>query len=167
MACPPGYITRNAYVRKSKKGSVKVSRGCTPDKGKPGKTRQNQRVLPKPSKDRSLSKYGYNIHKNEQSRHKSLRDASDVYGELAVLRRLNLIRNYQSEKNNKQKMSTDVEYVSKKYKQSKGSKKSKRGTRRTKKSKRSMQRTKNSKKNSKGSKRKSKRNTKKSKRSNR
>lgn len=140
MSCPQGYITRNAYIRKSKKGltsssqtksksierSIRVSKGCTPDKGKPGKTRLNQRILPKPSKDRSLKKYGYTVNKSDDSRKKALREASNVYGELAVLRRLNLIRNYQSEEKNKKKMSKDVDYMSKKYKLSRNSKKSKR-----------------------------------------
>lgn len=131
MTCPQGYITRNAYIRKSKKGSIRVSKGCTPDKGKPGKTRLNQRVLPKPSKDRSLTKYGYTVHKSDDSRKKALREASSVYGELAVLRRLNLIRNYQSEEKNKKKMSKDVDYMSKKYKQSRNSKKSKKRSKRS------------------------------------
>jgi len=45
---------------------TKVGRSCTPDKGKPGKTPKSQRILPKPGKDISLSKYGYSTHKSKK-----------------------------------------------------------------------------------------------------
>lgn len=132
--CPSGYISRvaydrkghvrKAYSRKSRKGSKKtsvkgsyvsrahVSRGCTPDKGAPGKTPKSRRVLPKLGKEIELGRYGYKVHSAEAARHKALRDASEAHGALKILRRLNLIANYTAEADNEQVLRDDVKYVS-------------------------------------------------------
>jgi len=79
-----------------------------------------KKLLPKPSKLLSLSKSGYNIHKNKKTRHSSLRKASKKYNPLAVLRHINLIRNLQSgNKKVHKKMSSDVDYMKGFYKKSK------------------------------------------------
>lgn len=117
MSCPPRKISRKAYSRKTSSGKrVSVKRTCVPDKGKPGKTPKSKQVLPKPSKEISLSKYGYSTQKTETKRRASLRAASrDLEDPLVVLRRLNLIRNYQADPATKRKMSKDVTYMKQEY----------------------------------------------------
>lgn len=76
--------------------------------------------LPPLSKDVSLSKSGYKVASSEQKRHSSLKKASKKYGTLPVLRRLNLVRNYN--KNNTEAepiLSNDVAYMSDMHKQRK------------------------------------------------
>lgn len=79
-----------------------------------------RKLLPQPDKINTLSKYGYNVRKNVNSRHLSLRKASKKYSPLSVLRRVNLIRNFQKGNNFiHQRMSDDVDYMKKLYKKSK------------------------------------------------
>lgn len=66
-----------------------------------------------------LTEYGYDIHKSQSEREKSLIKASKKVGVLEVLRRLNLIRNYTAVESNKKKMSKDVEFMKKFYEVSK------------------------------------------------
>jgi hypothetical protein len=75
--------------------------------------------LPKLSKDVSLSKSGYKVKKSDQERHKSLKKASKKYGSLVVLRRLNLVRNYNKNKEIEGVLSNDVNYMSDLHKQGK------------------------------------------------
>ena len=154
--CPKGEIKKDSYVRKGYyrkpytrsdgirvKGSyisrTKVPSTCVPDKGKKGKTSKKDKVLPKPGKKLSLSRFGYSTDKSTKVRQEALTKASKhpKYNPLEVLRRLNLIRNYQSEEDNKKIMSKDVEFMSKYYKKynqrggSYGKKTSKRKSRKT------------------------------------
>ena len=115
-SCPKGYIRRVPYMRKSRKGSlVYVKSACTPDKGKPGKTPESKKVLPKPGDKLHLSKYGYSTHRSSTLRHKALAAAASDNNTLEVLRRLNLLRNLQGEDEAKNIMSQDVEYMKKMY----------------------------------------------------
>jgi len=138
-SCGSGKIRRKSYERKAhsrksyKKGSTKV-RGsyvnrthvpstCVKDTGKPGKTPKSQRVLPKPGEKLHLSKFGYATHKAPAERHKALREASRSENPLMVLKRLNLLANYQADPRAKAVMREDVDYMSmeyKKYKRSQG-----------------------------------------------
>jgi hypothetical protein len=144
MSCPKGEIMRNAYVRKahsrksysrgSKKirGSyvkkTKVPRSCVSGRGKLRKSRPSERILPPIGKEISLRHYGYHTHESAALRRKALNLASDEYNPLAILRHLNLIRNYQLDKDAKYVMSEDVNYMKRKYaaykvQQGRGSKK--------------------------------------------
>ena len=100
--CPSGTIRRKAYTRKSYTRTngtvvrgVHVKAGCVKDKGLPGKTKASRKVLPKPVKG-ALGKYGYaNIkHMPATKRRTSLTNAVKTEGYAPIIRRLNLIANY-------------------------------------------------------------------------
>jgi hypothetical protein len=161
MSCPKGQIEREGYKRKAHsrkahsrksykktngtkvasshvRGSyvdtTEVSPTCVPDKGKSGKTPESEKVLPEPGKELSLSKYGYTTHASSAKRQHALMSASKNTDPLKVLRRLNLLRNYQADQNAKSKMSSDVEfmkdiYATYKIKQGRMNKGSKKGSR--------------------------------------
>ena len=157
MACPKGQIKRTSYNRKGHtrkaytrsdgtrvKGSYvdksKVPVTCVPDKGAPGKTPSSKKVLPKPGKDISLSRYGYSVHKSKSQRQAALKKAAQKTKPLKVLRRMNLLRNYQADAANKKAMSEDVEFMKDMYEAHKrregrgsrrGSKRSKKGSKKS------------------------------------
>ncbi|ANB50799.1 hypothetical protein [Powai lake megavirus] len=126
--CGPGQLMRKGYYRKgyqrrdytrngqyipgSYVSSAYVPPRCVKDMGKPGR---GEKTLPIPGGDIHLTQYGYSVHKSDKERQKALRDASRDYGELAVLRRMNLIRNIQAVPENKEAMSRDVDYMSNLY----------------------------------------------------
>ncbi len=127
--CAPGEILKKGYRRKgyqrnayTKKSGSKIPATyvsasyvpptCIKDVGKPGK---GPKILPTPGNEIHLSKYGYGVHKSTEARRKALREAIKDYNTLLVLRRLNLIRNIQGIKENKDILSDDVEYLKKKY----------------------------------------------------
>ncbi len=86
-------------------------------------------LLPKPEPAGTLSKFGYELSKKQQSRHSSLKRASKKYGTLQVLKRVNLIRNLTTPAltSNKKKLSSDVKFMKKIYaKEKKGTKKTSR-----------------------------------------
>ncbi len=122
-SCGKGEIMRNGYTRRAyiktdgtKIASAKVEATCVPDVGKPGKTKSVDRILPKLDKEMHLGTYGYYLDKSISERRDALRQASKVYGDLKVLRRLNLIRNYSEwHQENYAKLSTDVEYLKTRY----------------------------------------------------
>ncbi len=165
MPCPKGKIERVPYVRKAHsrkahsrsayktangtkvastyvKGSyvdrTSVPKICVPDKGKPGKTPLSQHVLPKPGKELSLKRYGYSTDLSKELRQKALMLASKDTDELKVLRRLNLLRNYQADTTAKKRMGDDVEFMKTAYavykekqgRNSRGSKRNSRGGKR-------------------------------------
>ena len=109
-------VTRKPYTR-ADGTHVKGTTYYTTDRGKPGKGPKTLPPIPK-EPSHSLSQYGYKVSDAEAKRHKSLDKAAKDKGYLPVLRRLNLIRNYQPKENAtiKQKMSKDVKYLSNKYK---------------------------------------------------
>jgi hypothetical protein len=76
--------------------------------------------LPKPNSKLHLNDSGYYIHKKSSIRKSALKRASKKSSMLAVLKRLNLIRNI-TKKNtsNKKKLSQDVEFMEKQYKKEK------------------------------------------------
>lgn len=130
--CPPGKILRKGFSRKAhsrksyqRKNSSKVKKSfvrrsevpstCVPDTGAPGKTPESRKILPKLGTEVSLRKYGYSTKKSSAQRQKSLKRASAKFGPLKVLRRLNLIRNYQPDPNAKEIMGEDVTYMSDYY----------------------------------------------------
>lgn len=127
--CGPGKILREGYHRKGyqrneferQDGTVvpatyvsaaNVPPVCVKDTGRPGK---GPKTLPKLGDKIHLTRYGYSIHKPESSRRAALRAASQDFNTLEVLRRLNLIRNYQAVPENKAIFSSDVEYMKKLY----------------------------------------------------
>ncbi|AVL95004.1 hypothetical protein ma618 [Moumouvirus australiensis] len=85
---------------------------CVKDMGKPGK---GPKILPTPRGDIHFRDYGYDVHKPDRERQQALIDASNDYNPLTVLRRMNLIRNYQPVPENKERMSRDVEFLSNYY----------------------------------------------------
>ncbi|AKI80314.1 putative N-acetyltransferase [Acanthamoeba polyphaga mimivirus] len=127
--CPPGEILREGYYRHGyERRGFKRSSGtyipptevseayvpptCIIDRGKPGK---GPRILPKPGNDLHLSWYGYAVHESERDRHRALVEASQENDPLEVLRRLNLLRNYQAYPDVKDIMSQDVKFMSDLY----------------------------------------------------
>lgn len=74
-----------------------------------------RKLLPKPDKSNTLSKFGYSLTHKLQSRQTSLKSASKKYGTLPVLKRLNLIRNLTVPEKNKKKLSQDVEFMKRVY----------------------------------------------------
>lgn len=123
--CGPGQILRKGYTKKgyvrsayrrkdgkiipsAKVPAAKVPPTCVPDFGTPG---HGRKTLPKPDDKVHLTKYGYSVHASEEQRHNALRAASRDYGTLTILRRLNLLRNYQAIPENKDIFSEDVEYM--------------------------------------------------------
>lgn len=136
MSCPKGQIKRSSYTRKGHtrksytrkdgtrvRGSyvdrAKVPSGCVEDTGAPGKTPKSKQVLPKPGKEISLSRHGYSVHKSESKRHAALKKAAEKTKPLKVLRRLNLLANYQANDDAKETMREDVEFMKKVYAQHK------------------------------------------------
>lgn len=81
--------------------------------------------LPKLNHTISLTKYKYHIKETTAVRQKALRDAIKEYGTLKVLRRLNLIRNYQSNPKIKKRFDKDVLYVEMLYEKVKKTQESK------------------------------------------
>lgn len=129
LNCPPGKIERvgyhrRGYFRKSyyrKNGEyvhgsyvseADVSPKCVKDMGKPGK---GPKTLPPLGNKLHLRNYGYAIHKPEKERHQALIAASNDNSTLEVLRRLNLIRNYQAIPEIKKIFSKDVDFMKSLY----------------------------------------------------
>lgn len=112
--CPSGTIRRRSFQRRAPNSQRRVSvrSTCVPDTGAPGKTPANRRILPRPGDIISLRKFGYSTHSGDRSRQSSLRRAAERHGSLKVLRRLNLIRNFQPDPEAKEVMSEDVNYMS-------------------------------------------------------
>jgi hypothetical protein len=117
--CGPGEILRKGFKRNKftrKDGTVVptsyVPPTCVPDFGKVGRGRK---TLPPPDNLIHLSAYGYSIHKPDSVRKEALRAAAKDYDVLPVLRRLNLLRNYQAIPENKEIFSRDVEFMKDMY----------------------------------------------------
>jgi hypothetical protein len=109
MACPKGKILRKGskvagYTRSD--GTVVKSYYrkaiCVKDTGKPGKTKAKDKVLPVPKKG-NLSQYGYKNVKNLSTikRHQALKKAINEEGPTPIIKRLNLIANYNKNTNPK------------------------------------------------------------------
>lgn len=75
----------------------------------------NKTLLPKIDDKIHLTDYGYSVSKSDISRHKALNAACKNNDILTILRRLNLIRNYQSNNEIKVIFSKDVDYLKSKY----------------------------------------------------
>lgn len=97
---------------------------CVHDMGRRGK---GPKILPPPGDEIHLSKYGWSVNKPQSARRAALRAASRDYSILAVLRRLNLLRNYQAIPRNKEIFTEDVEYMKKLYAPISRSRKNQRG----------------------------------------
>jgi len=135
--CGPGKIKRSAYNRKAheRKSYSKTDRAgnvirirssyvsrahvdpaCVPAKGKAilrgSKTPKAERILPKIGKEIDLHSFGYGTHVASKKRQSALEKASKKFGDLKVLRHLNLIRNYQADPSAKKVMSTDIVFLS-------------------------------------------------------
>ena len=119
MSCPEGKIFKEGYevqgyVRAdgTHVNSFSVGATCITDRGALGK---GERILPPLGDELHLKSYGYSIDRSEQARRKALREASKDNDPLEVLRRINLIRNYQAKdrKNaeNRKRFDDDVEYM--------------------------------------------------------
>lgn len=131
-SCPRGKIRRVAFNRKAySRKSYRRSSGtrvrasyvnrshvpstCVPDIGAPGKTPASKRILPKPGKEVSLSRFGYGTHRAAQARHQALEKASRAHGGLKVLRRMILLSNFQAHPAAKRTMREDVQFMRKYY----------------------------------------------------
>jgi len=133
--CGKGKIKRAGYIRKpyQKSDGTMVARsivnpGCVRDMGRPGKTTDKNKTLPKPDPDVHLSNYGYYLDRPKEKRMESLRRASSAYGNLRVLRRVNLIRNLTGDEKNYKKLSNDIKYLSNRYAKITGKSTSKKNT---------------------------------------
>ena len=85
-----------------------------------GKSKASRKTLPPLDTEIKLSDYGYSLQKRPKERKSSLKRASKKNNTLAVLRRVNLIRNYsKSVPENYNKLSQDVEFLKKEYKKEK------------------------------------------------
>ena len=94
--CPPGYITRKAYVRVTKRGKRSVVPAtCIRDVGAPGKGLRGGPGIG-PLREGELAKYGYTgIRDMEVSaRRAALHRAVQAYGSLTVWRKLNALSVY-------------------------------------------------------------------------
>jgi hypothetical protein len=117
-SCPKGEIRRNSYTRKAyvtskgkKVSAKKVKSTCVPNKGLPGKTPANKKVLPK-LKEGMLTEYGYKLANNAEKRKTSLKKAIKNEGSLPVLRRVVVLRTY--DKNDPKlfsKLDKDVKFI--------------------------------------------------------
>jgi len=92
VQCPRGKIVRKGYKRSD---GVYVRPTCVKDTGKPGKTAEKDKILPKPTSG-GLSKYGYKDIRNlsAEQRHKALEKGVKKESYATIVRRLNLISNY-------------------------------------------------------------------------
>ena len=111
--CPKGKILRKAYTRKD---GTRVKSTCVPDKGKPGKTAPKNKVLPVPVKG-ALGKYGYHDIKNmtAAARHAALTKGVQDAGYATIIRRVNLIANYNKNSDPKthKMMKSDIKWIQK------------------------------------------------------
>ena len=117
--CDSKKILREGYERKAYKRkngtfvhAAYIKPTCVKDMGRPGK---GPKTLPKPDKLIHLTNYGYSVHAPDKKREAALLAASKDYGILPILRRINLIRNYQAVPENKLIFSKDVDYMKKLY----------------------------------------------------
>ena len=127
--CPKGQIMRKGYIKKGyrrkeyikKDGTritaadvpgTKVDPVCIIDRGRPG---YGPKTLPRPDDVIHLHHYGYSAKKSVDERQEALRKAAADTDVLLILRRLNLLRNYQSVPKIKDIFSNDVEYMKKLY----------------------------------------------------
>lgn len=111
-SCPTGYILRAPYTRKFSStvkrsgfnvqkrgktvriyptaGSTIVKASCVKNRGLPGKGPRTGKGIG-PLKEGELSRYGYKARESEESRHKALKKAIEVYGALGVYRKLDAV----------------------------------------------------------------------------
>lgn len=116
-------VSRKGYTRKDGT-KVKATTYYTPDKGEPGRGPKTLPSISKNPKD-SLGQFGYKVSLPFTRRKEALDNAVKIHGALSVLRRLNLIRNYTAEIDNKARLSRDVDYLKSTYAAAKPSKSSK------------------------------------------
>lgn len=110
-----GYIKSDGTVVK---GHYRKS-SLVPDTGKPGKTAEKDKVLPKPD-PKGLSKYGYHDIKKMSAadRHVALKKAVKSEGYSVVSKRMNLIANYTKLSNPSfhQLLKRDLRWLKKEFK---------------------------------------------------
>ena len=105
IKCPPYYIVRNAYTRKTKKYKTKihVKEGCIKSRGLPGKT--SLKYIDKKTgkttgigalKKGELGKYGYHnvINITPTLRHRYLKNIVREYGARKIVNKLGALRTY-------------------------------------------------------------------------
>ena len=98
-ACKKGYELRAPYVKKGytrKNGvyvnKIKVGASCVKNKGKPGKTANKYKVIPKLNPKNSLKEFNYSTHNNANKRFESLIKAVKKMSYRTVVLRLSAIR---------------------------------------------------------------------------
>ena len=98
-ACKEGYELRAPYIKKgyTRKNGVyvnktKVGATCIKNKGKPGKTANEYKVIPKLNPKNSLKKFDYSTHNNSNKRFESLMEAIKKMSYRTVVLRLSSIR---------------------------------------------------------------------------
>jgi len=134
--CPDGMIKRKAYTRKAytradgtKVAGTKVASECIKDRGFRSRLfqlRTGSMGIGK-LKRGELSKFGYSVNASEAVRHKALRDASEKYSSLSVLRKLNALSVYDKRVNPEYSeiFKEDRDYVRKIHEREKSKSKSK------------------------------------------
>jgi hypothetical protein len=93
--CPAGQIERVGYKykKKSTKKTIKVSKTCIEDKGKPGK---GPKLIQMPEYDVGLlSDYGYSLKLSHEDRIKAIKKSLKDHTKLKVLRHINALRTLQ------------------------------------------------------------------------
>lgn len=87
-------------------------------KSRKSRKTRSRKLLPDIKEKNMLRDQGYSTSKSSLARHRALNRAGQEYGDLQVLRHLNLARNYQHDKSSPayKKMSQDMLYLSKNYK---------------------------------------------------
>jgi hypothetical protein len=117
LSCPQGQIMRISYRRKlpHSKRTIRVSRVCIKDVGRPGK---GKKILPK-LKPGKLSQFGYEkiIDLSTPERQHILKIAIDKIGHREIIGRLTVLANYTKLSNPKfhKIIKNDQEWVSQKY----------------------------------------------------
>ena len=97
--CKKGYELRESYVKKgyTRKNGVyinktTVSASCVKNKGKPGKTANQYKVIPKLNPKNSLKEFDYSTNNNANKRFESLMKAIKKMSYRTVVLRLSAIR---------------------------------------------------------------------------
>jgi hypothetical protein len=109
--CPKGQIERVAYNYKKASGkSIKVSKTCVTDKGKPGK---GIKIFEMPKEDVGLlSDYGYSLKKSHADRIIAIKKSMKDHPKLKILRHLNALRTLQkSNERYYNKLDKDLKWI--------------------------------------------------------
>lgn len=103
--CGPGKILRRGYTTRR---GVRVGPACVPDKGAPGKTPPERRILPKPEPGEYR---GWRKDLPASSRRRAVRAIVREEGCAAAIRKLTLLRNLSADPATKRTAKADADWV--------------------------------------------------------